>query len=88
LKLRLLISTLLAALLVVGSFAHASTHELAPDSPHELVECYGCNVVSAADASSNTTVPKHTTRVTIGDRPVCPVAPAFNNYSSRAPPRL
>ena len=85
-KVKLFISALIAAVLVMGPLAHAATHDVVPDGAHEFVECYGCSNASAAAETPHTycepqtaaaySVP--TTRVVLSTR--------FNNYSSRAPP--
>ena len=86
-KVRVLISTLLATCLVVGSVVHASTHEVLPDSSHELVECLGCHVVlGTADSSQNLFYFQAIRDTNITSSGPAPVSP-FTHYVSRAPPR-
>jgi len=83
---RLLISTLIAAFVVVGSVAHASTHEVLPEAGHELVECHGCSVVLATNETPNTHFYLRVTAIASETPPSLGLATAFNHYSSRAPP--
>ena len=85
-KVKLFISALIAAFLVMGPLAHAATHDVVPDVAHEFVECYGCSNASAAAETPHTYCEPQkaaaysvlTTGVVLSTR--------FNNYSSRAPP--
>ena len=84
--LRLLISTLIATFLVVGSVAHASIHEVLPEAGHELVECHGCSVVLATNEALNTHFYLRVTAIVRETPPSLGLATPFDHYSSRAPP--
>jgi hypothetical protein len=84
--LRLLISTLIATFLVVGSVAHASTHEVLPEAGHELVECHGCSVVLETNETLNTHFYLRVTAIVGETPPSLGLATSFHHYSSRAPP--
>ncbi len=84
--LRLLISTLITIFLVMGSVAHASTHEVLPEAGHELVECHGCSVVSATIEAPDTHFYLRVTSIVRETPPSLGLATSFDHYSSRAPP--
>ncbi|MCH1601359.1 MAG: hypothetical protein L7S57_00800 [Luminiphilus sp.] len=85
--LRFLISTLIATFLVVGSVAHASSHEVLPDAGHELVECHGCTVVFATAEAPTAHFYVRVTAIVHETPPSLGRAVSFDHYSSRAPPR-
>ena len=53
-KVKLFISALIAALLVMGPVVHAATHDVIPDETHEFIECHGCINASATIEPSHT----------------------------------
>lgn len=85
-KVKLFISALIAALLVMGPVAHAATHDIIPDGEHEFVECYGCSNASAAVETPHTYCePQKSAAYSVLTTGVV-LSTHFNNYSSRAPP--
>lgn len=85
-KVKLFISALIAAVLVMGPLAHAATHDVVPDGAHEFVECYGCSNTSAAVETPHTYCePQISSAYSVLTTAVV-LSTHFNNYSSRAPP--
>ncbi len=85
-KVKLFISALIAALLVMGPMAHGATHEIVPDGAHEFVECYGCSNASAAVEAPHTYCePQISSAYSVITTAVV-LSTHFNSYSSRAPP--
>ena len=85
-KIRLLISALSIAVLIVGPVTHAAIHEVIPDEQHEFVECYGCSAGAVAVEARDTYC--HLRRCAAKSFLTTDVVrlTGFNNYSSRAPP--
>jgi hypothetical protein len=85
-KVKLFISALIAALLVMGPVAHAATHDVIPDGAQEFVECYGCSNASAAVQTPHTYCEPQTSVAYSVLTTGVVLSTHFNNYSSRAPP--
>ena len=85
-KVKLFISALIAALLVMGPVAHAATHEVIPDGTHEFVECVSCSNAAAAPEALHTYCETQTSLVYNVRTTGAVLSTRFNNYSSRAPP--
>lgn len=85
---KLLLSVLLSAFLVVGKVAHGATHDFAPESTQELVECQACHLPfsGTAEAAFDYFVIQHTTQF---DALLFKELPNERRlYRSRAPPKF
>jgi hypothetical protein len=85
-KVKLFISALIAALLVISPVTHAASHDVIPDGTHEFVECCGCSNAVAAVEAINTDYEPQTSVAYSARKTGVVLSTHFNNYSSRAPP--
>ena len=87
-KLRFLLSALIAAFLVVGTAAHGATHDYAPEVGQELVDCQGCHVQSseAEELDLEYFFASQTAQFPTSAQALRPNS--FGYYQSRAPPKF